>query len=165
MNACFSRNFLPALFAISALVASSAGLAAGNYKNSKINENFRNGSMLVEYEMYEDAIVYLKKADAETPNNADINNLLGYTHRKLEKFEQANHYYQRALAIDPKHRGALEYLGQLYVDTGQLSKAHQQLAKLDSVCRGRCDEYKSLKEAIENKKSLANDQSALRITE
>jgi Flp pilus assembly protein TadD len=165
MKALSSRHSFPVLLAVAALLASSASLAAGGYKNSKINESFRNGSMLVEYAMYKDAIVYLKKADSETPNNADVNNLLGYSHRKLEQFDKADSYYQKALAIDPKHRGALEYLGQLYVDTGQLGKARQQLARLDAVCRGRCDEFKSLKKAIEAKTSLAGDRSAMRITD
>lgn len=123
----------------------------GSYRNPGINENFRNGSALIEYEMYEDAITYLLRADKEEPNNADINNLLGFSYRKLGEYNKANRYYQKALRIDPKHRGALEYLGELYVETNQLSKAKQQLARLDEVCVFRCDEYKKLKQAIENK--------------
>jgi len=132
---------------------------SGSYRNPDINENFRNGSMLIEYEMYEDAITYLLKADKEEPNNADINNLLGYSHRKLGQYNKANHYYQKALRIDPKHRGALEYLGELYLETNQLSKAKQQLARLDEVCLFRCDEYKKLKRAIDDKtRQMAEEQ-------
>lgn len=151
------------MIAIRSIPLLSAGLAglllispvsqaeSGSYRNPDINENFRNGSMLMEYEMYEDAITYLLRADKEEPNNADINNLLGFNHRKLGEYKKANHYYQKALRIDPKHKGALEYLGELYVETNQLGKAKQQLARLDAVCSFRCDEYKKLKQAIESK--------------
>lgn len=138
--------------ALTVFISTSASPAnTGSYRNPDLNENFRNGSALIKYEMYEDAITYLLRADQEEPNNADINNLLGFSHRKLGKYDKANQYYQKALRIDPKHRGALEYLGELYVETNQLKKARQQLAKLDEVCLLRCDEYKKLKRAIEEK--------------
>ncbi|HEX7026852.1 MAG TPA: tetratricopeptide repeat protein [Gammaproteobacteria bacterium] len=149
MSLTRSISFLSVALAASLLVAPASRAESGSYRNPSINENFRNGSMLVEYEMYEDAITYLLKADKEEPNNADINNLLGFSYRKLGQYNKANHYYQKALRIDPKHRGALEYLGELYLETNQLSKAKQQLARLDEVCLLRCDEYNKLKQAIE----------------
>lgn len=157
-----SIRTVPLLTAVLALLlsASPAGRAdSGSYRNPNINENFRNGGMLIEYEMYEDAITYLLRADKEEPNNADINNLLGFSYRKLGQYNKANHHYQKALRIDPKHRGALEYLGELYLETNQLGKAKQQLARLDEVCAFRCDEYKKLKRAIEEKTSqMAGEQ-------
>ena len=141
--------------AIAASPASAAGSAS--YRDKNVTENFRNGSMLVEYEMYEDAITYLNRAGDEEPNNADVYNLLGFSYRKLGKYETAYRNYQKALSIDPKHRGALEYLGELYVETGQLGKAKQQLAKLDSACMLRCTEYTKLKLMIEEKTRQTTD--------
>lgn len=151
MNAIRTVLSLSAALTVFFSMAPACLADAGSYRNPGMNENFRNASALIKYEMYEDAITYLLRADKEEPNNADINNLLGFSYRKLGKYDKANQYYQKALRIDPKHRGALEYLGELYVETNQLNKAKQQLAKLDEVCLFRCDEYKKLKQAIENK--------------
>lgn len=159
MNFTRKASLLATGFAVLLSITSASQADSGSYRNPDINENFRNGSMLIEYEMYEDAITYLLRADKEEPNNADINNLLGFSHRKLGQYNKANHYYQKALRIDPKHRGALEYLGELYLETNQLSKAKQQLARLDEVCLLSCDEYKKLKRAIEDKtRRMAEDQ-------
>lgn len=151
MNAIRTVLSLSAAMAAFLLAAPAGAADTGSYRNPGINENLRNGSMLIKYEMYEDAITYLLRADKEVPNNADVNNLLGFSYRKLGKYDKATRYYEKALQIDPKHRGALEYLGELYVETNQLAKARQQLAKLDEVCLFRCDEYKKLKQAIEDK--------------
>ena len=154
----FSRLIAPATLVLTVIFSCTA-FAAGSasYRDKNISESFRNGSMLVEYEMYEDAITYLNRADSEDPNNADVHNLLGFSYRKLGKYETAYRHYQKALSIDPEHRGALEYLGELYVETGQLGKAKQQLARLDSACTLKCSEYKKLKQLIEEKTRLTTD--------
>ena len=56
--------------------------------------------------------------------------------------------YKKALAIDPDHRGANEYLGELYLQTGDLAKARVRLDKLDGICFFGCEEYDDLKRAI-----------------
>ena len=101
---------------------------------------------------YEQAIEILQNLSQQnnSPSNrtqADVFNLLGYSHRKLQRYDQALDYYQRALALDPEHRGAHEYLGELYLQTEQPLKAEQQLAALSKSCR-ECDEYRQLKRAI-----------------
>ncbi len=57
--------------------------------------------------------------------------------------------YQKALNIKPKHKGALEYLGELYLEIGQLEKAKLQLENLDKACFFSCKQYRELKEEIE----------------
>jgi tetratricopeptide (TPR) repeat protein len=88
-------------------------------------------------------------------NSADWNNLMGYSHRKMKTpdLEAAERYYDAALRIDPKHRGALEYSGELYLQLGQMDKAEQRLATLNKVCFLPCAEYTELKKAIERVKS------------
>ena len=56
--------------------------------------------------------------------------------------------HQKALAIKPDHRGANEYIGELYLETGQLEKAKERLKVLDSACFFGCEEYTTLKKAI-----------------
>jgi protein involved in temperature-dependent protein secretion len=58
-----------------------------------------------------------------------------------------------ALKLDPNHKGANEYLGELYVDMGDMAKAQAQLAKLQQLCPSGCDEYSELKKAIDSKSS------------
>ena len=97
------------------------------------------------------ALTALKIADQDFPNNADINNLLGYSSRKLKQYKPAATYYTKALKIDPKHLGALEYQGELFMLTKKTADAKKNLAKLKSLCGVTCGEYLDLKKAIGNK--------------
>jgi len=97
------------------------------------------------------ALSALKVADKDFPNNADINNLLGYSARNLKQYKPAATYYVKALRIDPNHLGALEYQGELFMLTKKTSDAKKNLAKLKSLCGVNCEEYIDLKKAIGNK--------------
>ena len=97
------------------------------------------------------ALTSLQAADKTFPNNADINNLLGYSARNLKQYKPAATYYAKALKIDPKHLGALEYQGELFMLTKKTSDAKKNLAKLKSLCGVNCEEYMDLKKAIGNK--------------
>ena len=82
--------------------------------------------------------------------DADWNNLMGYSLRKgaTPDFAGAEKFYNEALRINPRHRGALEYSGELYLQTGDLAGAEQRLAALDKACFLPCAEYSDLKKAI-----------------
>jgi len=97
---------------------------------------------------YNKAIGLLNRVVADSPKNADAYNYLGYSHRKLGNRDQALTYYNHALYLDPNHRGALEYSGELYLDMSDLPKAEEQLAKLARVCGPRCSEYQELQGEI-----------------
>ena len=103
---------------------------------------------LIKKEKYQQAITGLDKALLEDPDNADMLNLLAYSHRKLNHYAIALDYYQQALRIEPKHRGANEYLGELYLQTGQLDKAEERLEVLDKACFFGCDEFDDLEAEI-----------------
>ena len=75
----------------------------------------------------------------------------------LGDYGKSEAYYDQALMIDPKHKGANEYLGELYLKLGQLEKAEAQLARLDDICFFSCEEYDDLKAAIETYKSGGNN--------
>ena len=85
---------------------------------------------------------------AADAGNADAWNLVGFSHRKLERYGPALEGYEKALAIDPRHTEAIEYLGELYLALDDLAQAEEQLAKLVAICGLGCDEYEELKEAI-----------------
>ena len=102
------------------------------------------------------AVDELKKVN--DPGNADWNNLMGYSLRKggPANYAEAESFYNAALRIDPKHRGALEYSGQLYLMTGNLPMAEERLAILDKVCVLPCEEHSDLKKAIARYKAAGN---------
>ena len=84
---------------------------------------------------------------AENPKNADAHNLLGYSYRMVSKFDDSFTAYDKALALDPKHKGALEYSGMGYLKTNQKAKAEAQLAKLKVICAS-CIETANLAKAV-----------------
>ena len=98
------------------------------------------------------AIKYLLKAAKTSPDNPDVYNLLGFSHHKLDKLEESFMYYNRALKLNPRHLGANEYIGELYLRTNNLKKAEEHLKILDDICFFGCDEYDDLKESIEKYK-------------
>jgi Flp pilus assembly protein TadD len=107
------------------------------------------GRKLVKAEKFREAIPVLEKAVSQHARDANAWNLLAYSHRKLGRFKIAFKYYAKALAINPDHKGANEYLGELYLQMGKLELAKKHLAKLKSLCPSGCEEYADLKEDIE----------------
>ena len=94
--------------------------------------------------------------------NAIWNNLMGYSLRKQSRPDVlgAERHYQEALRIDPKHRGALEYYGELQLMKGDLAAAEALLAKLSTVCTFGCDEFRDLKNAVARYKAAGNRYSS-----
>ena len=107
----------------------------------------------IKAEKYNQAIQQLQAANEK--NSADWNNLLAYSLRKKQSPDLmgAEKYYQAALKIDPEHRGALEYYGELNLMNNDLPGAEALLAKLNKVCTFGCEEYSDLKGAIQKYKS------------
>ena len=123
--------------------------ADGGYGSDNGKSGLAPFQKLIEGEKYQQAITELDKALVDAPDNADLLNLLAYSNRKLGNFDTALGYYLKALKIEPDHRGANEYLGELYLQLGQLEKAEERLSVLDKECFFGCDEYDQLKQAIE----------------
>jgi tetratricopeptide (TPR) repeat protein len=94
------------------------------------------------------AIGALKLAALRDPNNADIQNYIGYAYRRLLQLEPAFAHYRQALAFNPRHRGAHEHMGQAYLATGNLTQAEAHLAALERICLIQCEEYGDLQRAI-----------------
>jgi tetratricopeptide (TPR) repeat protein len=103
---------------------------------------------LIKQKNFTAALSLLVQADSAYPNNADINNLLGFSSRNLKQFKQSAQYYQKALRINPNHLGALEYQGELFIQTKKIAAAKRNLAKLKQLCGTNCPEYQDLKKAI-----------------
>src|SRR6201999_1710732 len=85
---------------------------------------------------------------AEDTQQADVYNLLGFALRKTGDFKTSLTYYTKALELQPDHKAAREYLGELYVETGALDKAKEQLIALQNLCPEGCEEREDLEKAI-----------------
>jgi Tfp pilus assembly protein PilF len=85
---------------------------------------------------------------AREPRSADAHNLMGFALRKQGELAESKKHYDEALRLDPKHLGAHEYLGELYLTMGQPENAEKLLAALEKLCGRGCEEYQDLARAI-----------------
>ena len=105
---------------------------------------------LVYGKKYKKAEIKLISLEVKFPQNADIQNYLGFVSRKMNKLGKSDAYYKKALQLNPMHKGALEYQGELFLQYKNLEKANANLKLLERICGVNCEEYKDLKKAIEN---------------
>ena len=144
---------MPAILTVIIIsIGAQTALGAGgdnNYASAAQKPTGYNKAVaLIAAEKYQEAILPLQSAEKMAQNDADIQNLLGFAHRKTGKLDAAGGYYQRALEINPKHKGALQYQGELFLVRGDRDAAQANLAKLDKICWLGCSEYDDLKKAI-----------------
>lgn len=140
-----SKVLTTSVFAVTLAIAAATTPAYAKYEGSPlepIQEMVNDGK-------YDEAIAELEAMLKENKKDADVLSLLGYSYRKQQQFDKAQEYYNRALSIKPKHKAANEYLGQLYLEIGELDKAKERLTVLDGACFFTCSEYRTLKKAIE----------------
>ncbi len=130
-----------------ASTAMAAGTSSPSSRPAKPS-TYQQGVTAVKAGNYGQALGLLQKVVRADPRNADAWNYIGFSHRNLKQFDQALAAYNKALAIEPEHRGANEYLGELYLQKGDLEKARERLKTLDDACMFGCDEYDDLKQAI-----------------
>jgi tetratricopeptide (TPR) repeat protein len=94
------------------------------------------------------AIAVLKSAALRDPRNADIQNYIGYSYRRLRELEPAFAHFRQALTFNPRHRAAHQHLGEAYLTIGNLAAAEEHLAALERICLIPCDEYGDLQRAV-----------------
>ena len=111
----------------------------------------KDGKQKKAEKQYEKAQKLLIKSNENEPNNADTLNYLGFTTRKLGNFNLGEEYYLQGLAIEPKHNGINEYLGELYVVTNRMDLAKERLEILKNC---NCEEFDELNEIILGKKKI-----------
>ena len=130
----------------------AGALAAGDDDtggSDRTRSGYEQALKLVDTADYAEALDILVKLNREESGNADVLNMLGYALRKLGRLETAFDHYREALAIEPRHLGANEYLGELYLEMGELEKAEERLALLADACPSGCEERDELSEAID----------------
>ena len=142
------RHSLVLAVIIAALFSPSV-FAAGSYDPPpNADERLKKAIKHIDSGRYDRAISELRKAANLRPENADIQNYLGFAYRKSGKLEASGKHYARALELDPNHKGALEYQGELFLMTGAAEKARANLVRLEVLCPEGCSELTDLKAAI-----------------
>jgi len=140
------------LFALAVLAAPAAALAAAdtNSSGAPVDPVLERAAQASERKDWKGAQAILREGLARNPNNAEYHNMYAYNLRKGPNPDMSLvfQHYNEALRIDPKSRGANEYLGEAYLMVGNLPKAKEQLAALDKICLLPCKEYSELKKHI-----------------
>ena len=142
--------FLLAL--VSASPSVMANSAATTAAANKENADFVAGSKAIGRRDWKAAVEWFNRAAQKMPENADVQNNLGYAYRQLGDLDKSFVHYKEALRIDPKHRGAHEYIGEAYLKAKQPEKAAEHLAALEGICGKGCEEYQDLARAIDKYK-------------
>jgi Flp pilus assembly protein TadD len=115
---------------------------------AQLDPDFAAGKKALVAEDWNGAVAALKLAVLRDPRNADIQNYIGYAYGRLRQLGPAMGHYQQALMLNPRHRGAREHLGELYLALGEPTKAEEQLAALREICLVSCDELPDLEGVI-----------------
>jgi Flp pilus assembly protein TadD len=112
------------------------------------DDDYAAGKKAVDKKEWAEAARLFERAAVRHPDHADLQNILGYSYRNLKQFDLAFKHYKRAIELDPRHRGAHEYIGETYLMTGDPAGAQRHLAALREICLLPCDELKDLERAI-----------------
>lgn len=142
------KNLLLALLMACAASLASANAIQATPDANRQNADFVAGKKAIERKEWKAAVESLTRAEKAMPDNADVQNYLGYAYRHLDDLDNSFVHYKAALRIDPKHRGAHEYIGQAYLKAGQPDKAAEHLQALENICGKGCEEYRDLAKAI-----------------
>ena len=112
------------------------------------DEDYAAGKRAVDRKDWDEAVRRFKLAERRHPEQADLQNILGYAHRNLKQYDLAFVHYKRAIESEPRHRGAHEYIGETYLLTGDLAGAEKHLDALRQICLLPCDELRDLDKAV-----------------
>ena len=112
------------------------------------DEDYAAARKAIAAQQWDEAIVRLRKAEVRHPDHADLQNFLGYAHRNLKQFDAAFRHYKRAIELEPRHRGAHEYIGEAYLMVGDVPNAEKHLAALRAICLLPCEELADLEKAF-----------------
>ena len=112
--------------------------------------DYSAGMAAVKSKDWKQAISSMGAYTQRKPDDANGWNELGHAYRQSGQLQPAFDAYGKALKIDPKHRGAHEYLGEAYLQANDLQKAEEELKTLDKLCFFTCEEYRDLKRSIDS---------------
>jgi Flp pilus assembly protein TadD len=139
---------LAAAIALAAASPCFADPQETNPEASALDPDYAAGRKAIDAKNWNAAIKSLSSAALRSPDNADIQNYLGYAYRKAGKLDLAFKHYKQAITLNPRHRGAHEYIGEAYLIKGDLRSAEKHLAALRDICLLPCEELTDLEREI-----------------
>ncbi len=101
---------------------------------------------LAYHRRYEEALDLLDLA--ENGDDPRILNIRGYATRKLGRIREGLTYYSAALKADPDYTLVREYMGEAFLQLGQVDKALEQLTEIEKRCGSDCHDYAMLDKRI-----------------
>ena len=149
---------LPLVLAPAGVLAASVGnVVSSSDGGVPRSADFKAGEKAAMGGDFAAAVGYFTKVVNTDPTNADGYNLLGFSYRQLGNVELAFENYNETLKLDPNHLGTNEYIGELYLETGDLANAEKRLEVLDAACAFGCEAYTDLKTAIKKYKAAQSN--------
>ena len=136
---------------LAAFTAHAADTPGSNPSAPNAAERLANARAALAANDYAKAQRELEAGIRQDRMNADLHNLMGYSYRKrpAPDITKAFEHYYTALRLDPRHKGAHEYIGQAYLMEKRPVQAEQHLAELEKICGNKtCPEYQDLAKAI-----------------
>jgi len=153
----FRKTGLAAVFLLFLLLASAPFFAyaagSGSYSAAPSKPAGYDAAVkLINERQFAKAIPVLHDIEKKARDDADVQNLLGFAYRKTGQLDKAGFHYQQALRLDPKHKGALEYQGELFLMLKDKASAEVNYERLKKICWLGCDELDDLEAALKNYK-------------
>ena len=134
------------------LLAPGAHLNAEPYEDnpaaSASDPDYAAGKVALEKKTWPEAVKRFQQAALRDPDSADLHNYLGFSYRNLKQMDLAFKFYKRSIELNPRHRGAHEYIGEAYLMVDDLSSAETHLAALREICLIPCEELDDLDKAV-----------------
>jgi len=118
--------------------------------------DYAAGKRAVDAKDWTTAVERFKRAEVRNPESADLQSYIGYSYRNLKNYDLAFTHYKRAIQLDPRHRGAHEYIGETYLLVGDVAGAERHLQALREICLLGCEELKDLEAAIAKHRGAAS---------
>ena len=111
--------------------------------------DYAAGKAAMDKKNWPEAVKRFQRAALRDPDSADLHNYLGFTYRNLKQMDLAFKYYKRSIELNPRHRGAHEYIGEAYLMVNDLANAEKHLAALRTICLLPCEELADLEKAVQ----------------
>lgn len=117
-------------------------------ESARVDPDYASGKKAIEAKDWATAIKALSSAALRDTRNADIQNYLGFAYRNAGQMAQAFEHYGRALKLNPRHRGAHEYVGEAWLLVGNLPNAEEHVVALRAICLIPCEELEDLEKKV-----------------
>jgi tetratricopeptide (TPR) repeat protein len=147
----FVMRYTPAAVALSLALAvtASVGYSAEREPDPRAAALVAEGRSELGMGEFQAAVDSFEAALAIDPAYTPIYLDLAEAARKQGLQGKAIHYYREALEREPENLAAISGEGEALLEKGAVEKARRNLAKLESMCGGECEETRQLAAALQ----------------